>query len=273
MAIDLKYDQTTHFEFGKNWQNYLQTLTEEKIVNAQKDLATLIPDEELKGKTFFDIGSGSGLHSYCALKMGVKSLTAMDFDPDSVEATKSLLSRLWQKDNYNVFEGNVLQVDLGTKFEVVYSWGVLHHTGAMWEAIGAASRYVAPKGTFVIAIYQKTYCCGIWKVLKKFYSEAEPPTRLKMERIFTFLQKLKLRLMGKSPTKYIANYNKQRGMNWNHDIIDWLGGFPYESATPKEVISFVEKQGFKFKAGRNLNQRMPFGFFGSGCGEFVFIKT
>jgi 2-polyprenyl-3-methyl-5-hydroxy-6-metoxy-1,4-benzoquinol methylase len=270
MKADVKFDQQSHFEFGKNWQNYLTTLTGEKIDFAQKSLAELLPAEKLKGATFFDIGCGSGLHSLCALQMQVGELLAMDFDPDSVRATTGLLQKFWQGTNYKVFEGNILKLNLDKKFDVVYSWGVLHHTGAMWDAIRAASQFVKPDGTFVIAIYQKTYFCGVWKILKRIYNGSGPASRKLMENIYEGLKKMKLRLQGHNPTEYIAAYNRQRGMNWSHDIVDWLGGHPYESATPEEIIQFVESLGFKFQFGRRMNKKMPIGFFGSGCGEFVF---
>jgi 2-polyprenyl-3-methyl-5-hydroxy-6-metoxy-1,4-benzoquinol methylase len=270
MKPDQRYDQKSHFEFGQNWQSYLTTLTDEKIEFAQKDLTELVPAEQLKGASFLDIGCGSGLHSLCALRLGVGKLEAMDFDPDSVAATKDLLGKLIQASHYKVSQGNILTLKPTESFDIVYSWGVLHHTGAMWDAIRAASKFVKPEGTFVIAIYQKTLMCGMWKIFKKIYNHASPQGRRSIEKAFSKLKKLKFTLKGQDPAQVIAQYNQQRGMNWDHDIIDWLGGYPYESATPEEVIQYVEALGFQFIRGRRLNKKIPIGFFGSGCGEFVF---
>jgi 2-polyprenyl-6-hydroxyphenyl methylase/3-demethylubiquinone-9 3-methyltransferase len=65
--------------------------------------------------------------------------------------------------------------------------------------------------------------------------------------------------------------DKKRGMKWYTDVIDWLGGYPYESASPEEITQFMAQRDFtlvnSFKTGRRL------GFFGTGNAEYLFVRN
>lgn len=271
------YDVSTHFGFGENWADYALHITDEKINQAQRDLQRLLPDG-VQGKTFLDIGCGSGLHALAALKSGAALVSAIDFDPNSVKTTDAVLKQYWGGENTRVDWGNILDLDtldfLPEKyFDIVYSWGVLHHTGDMKSAIKNATGFVKPKGTFVLAIYKKTPLCTFWKKEKFFYTHAPGFVRGICNYIYAGLYCLGLISTGRNPVSYIRQYPQNRGMRFMTDIKDWLGGYPYESASPQEIEGLMNNLGFTLRCSYNTTPAAARGLFGSGCAEYVFAKN
>lgn len=271
------FDVKTHYSFGENWANYAQHLDQEHINQAVSNLSRLISSDKIKGKRFLDIGCGSGLHSLAAIKMGAGSLTAVDFDLDSVSTTRSVLERhAPEKSHYTVHHANILAPErtpellLKNSYDIVYSWGVLHHTGDQWTAIRNAASFVAPGGVFIIAIYKKTPLCSFWKIEKKTYTLMPKWMRPVFDILFATILVLAHTLSGKNPIRYIQNYRQERGMRFMNDIADWLGGYPYESASPAELQNFCEGLGFHLEQSFNTQKCSLFGLFGSGCAEYRF---
>ncbi|GHV58805.1 hypothetical protein FACS1894103_0950 [Campylobacterota bacterium] len=158
------------FAFGKNWERFLSTLEVDQIEDAKRALVKLIGTDDLKGKSFLDIGSGSGLHSLAAFLLGAK-VHSFDYDTDSVRCTQALQSR-YGNDDWTVEQGSALDSDYLAKlgeFDLVYSWGVLHHTGDMKTALELAGKRVKTGGTLAIAIYNTQLTTPFWKIVKRCY--------------------------------------------------------------------------------------------------------
>ncbi len=266
----LEDDYAEHFKFGENWNAYSKTITPDRIREAERGLLRLLPEEDLVGHTLLDIGCGSGLHSLAALNLGVESVVAIDIDPDSVNTTRSTLERFASHNQFTCHEGNVFNLpqDASNQYDIVYSWGVLHHTGNMWKAIRSAAALVKPGGKLVIAIYLKTRFCNFWTSEKRFFTKSPKLVQMPIVWIYSALCFLRILSTGKNPIAHIAEYDRERGMSWYRDRIDWLGGYPYESATPEEIIDFVAEQGGKLE--KSLNTRPSIGLLGTGCAEYVF---
>lgn len=265
-------DVSTHYEFGANWKDYSGKVDEEAIRQAEAGVLKLLSRDAIEGKSFLDIGSGSGLHSLAALRLGAKSVMAVDIDPDSVETTRAMLQANGAEATADVRLVSILSAEaeaLG-KYDIVYSWGVLHHTGAMWTAIEKAATHVDDGGLFVLAIYQKTPLCGAWKIEKRIFTKSGSFLRSLIRVPFIAAFKAGLALTGRSPSKYIENYKGARGMNFYNDIDDWLGGYPYESASETAIIQFVEKLGFAKEWASDLTPKL--GLFGTPCSEFRFRR-
>lgn len=262
-----------HYKFGENWKEFSEKINQTRIDTAKACLQKLIPASEIKDKTFLDIGSGSGLHSLAALQLGAKHVDAFDVDPDSVETTKKVLENYFNKNNYSVSQKNILDFkNFQKKYDIVYSWGVLHHTGSMWEAIEKASKLVKENGLFVIAIYKKTRFCEMWKSLKKTYCQASDDTKKLFEINYKEAQLGKYAHNPDFIKQHEENYIKSRGMSWDTDVKDWLGGYPYESATPQEIVDFIHKSNFLLEKAISLIPPGDEGRKGTGCAQYVFRK-
>jgi predicted RNA methylase len=263
----------SHFSFGENWAQYAEKIDETRIEEAEKSLLRLVGRETIQGHTFLDIGCGSGLFSLAAVRLGCKRLLAVDLDPNSVETTRKTLQRYapsganWDCKRVSVFDLDPTMI--GT-FDVVYSWGVLHHTGAMYKAIEKAAAMVAPNGTLTLALYGKTPFCGLWRIEKRIYSRSPQWAQRAIEGVYRVIVGARLALKGESLKKREQTYFQQRGMDMYHDTRDWLGGYPYESISPTEAMTFMHKLGFE--PIRSFVEP-SIGLLGAGCDEYTFTKS
>ena len=268
MTADL-LDVSTHFRFGENWADYADLVDERRIREAMDSIRRLVGD--IEGKTFLDIGSGSGLFSVAALRLGASEVLAIDLDEMSVATTRKLLEReggaLWRAEQMSVFD---LPEKVRQRFDVVYSWGVLHHTGDMWRAIDCASRMVADKGRLAIALYERTPLCGAWTAEKRIYRKLPALLQKGVRSVYMTAWGAGMLAKGHNPWRRLRE-GHERGMDVAHDAHDWLGGYPYQSTCPGEVDPFLRERGFTRQALVPWPVRLA-GLFGSGCTEYVFQR-
>ena len=260
------------FRFGENWSRFLSVLDHSRIFEAERSLKEMLEVDDLARKSFLDIGSGSGLFSLAARRLGAR-VYSFDYDPDSVACTGELKRRYFPGDtDWMVEEGNVLDRDylksLG-KFDVVYSWGVLHHTGAMWRALENAGLPVADGGRLFIAIYNdQGGKSRRWRQVKRLYLSGAPGKSL-VSALFIpyfFFGGLGVDLLrGRNPRARYTEYKRSRGMSVVHDWFDWLGGYPFEVAKPEEVFEFYRDRGFVLK-------KLTTAGGGLGNNQFVFTR-
>jgi len=260
------------YEFGKNWQSFIQTsFSAERRDIAKQRLLEFVKRQDLQNLSFLDIGSGSGLHSLAAFDAGALRIHSFDFDELSVRSTGQLKALAGSPSNWTVERGDVLNPgylqNLGL-WDIVYSWGVLHHTGAMWNALDNAAGRVAPNGMLFIALYSSNVAnpsTEFWLDTKRRYNSASAIGKRWMEVWYLWrfgLDRNPLRLH--RLIKQASEKKKQRGMSYMVDVRDWLGGWPMEYADDQQIIDVMkEKHGFSLT---NIST-------GQACTEFLFART
>ena len=265
-------DLNDRFPFGRNWAAFLDSVDELRIAEAIKSLADMLETRDLSGKTFVDIGSGSGLFSLAARRMGAR-VHSLDYDPESVECTRELRRRYFPEDpGWRVEQGSALDrpylESLG-KFDIVYSWGVLHHTGAMWKALEYVAPMVAPEGKLFLALYNdQGGPSRRWLWVKRTYNKyplMRWPLLLGSFWRLYWRGLLKDLLLLRPGHTFRAYKQNRRGMSWWRDLVDWVGGYPFEVSKAEQILDFYRRRGF-------VLQRLvtdP----GLGCNQFVFLNV
>jgi len=263
-------DSKDRFSFGENWSRFLTTLNDDRIKEAEKSLQEKLGLEKLEGKIFLDVGSGSGLFSLAAYHLGAK-VFSFDYDQDSVNCTKYLKEKYASNDErWTVNQGSVLDKGFLKKFgkvDILYSWGVLHHTGHLYVAFENVANLVANGGHLFISIYNdQGGASNRWKWLKKTYNNSN--IFIKYLIIFyTFIKQwwkdLFLDTLKGRPLLSLKNYKQNRGMSPYYDLIDWVGGYPFEVAKPEEVFNFFKERNFELQLLKTCAG-------GLGCNEYVF---
>jgi len=266
-------EEKRRFKFGNNWKQYLKLLNQQKINFSKECLLGFLDEKTLKGKKFLDVGSGSGLSSLVA-KIAGAEVYSFDYDEESVACSQYLKHKYFPDDpKWKIAQGSALDskylASLG-KFDIVYSWGVLHHTGEMDQALELIEQNVAENGKLFISLYNdQGLTSKFWIAIKKAYVNSP----YLIQQIILFL--CYLRLWGPTTIKDFIkfrpfytwkNYSQNRGMSPQQDVKDWVGGYPFEVSKPEKIIHFFIKKGY------NLQKLKTCGG-GKGCNEFLFVKN
>lgn len=251
------------FRFGQNWQSFIRNLSAEQVLAAQESLKRLFEEEDLSGKSFVDVGCGSGLFSLAARNLGA-TVVSFDFDEDAVDCTKGLKSQYFPEDrSWTVMQGSALDLEflrsLGG-FDIVYSWGVLHHTGNLARALDNLFHLSKPGSLVCVALYNhQTYASRYWSMVKRNY------VRFPLIRPFLVLVHFIYPGIPSALLRFAQKRSRERGMSFFSDLKDWLGGWPFETISPEETVQQFARAGFDLASFKGVGKR-------SGCNEYVFVR-
>jgi 2-polyprenyl-6-hydroxyphenyl methylase/3-demethylubiquinone-9 3-methyltransferase len=261
------------FAFGANWRAFLQRLTPERLRQAEESLRGLLGRDELCGLRLLDMGCGSGLFSLAARRLGA-AVVSCDFDPDSVACAEGLRATFRPEDaDWTILRGSVLDREFLARlgaFDVVYSWGVLHHTGAQWKALDNAAALVAPGGLLAVALYNhQPFFTPLHRAMKRAACRWPLAGRFAIAPAYALGVGAALAaadlVRGRNPLARHQASGLPRGMSFWHDVLDWVGGWPFETSTPEQVFDFCRARGFALRSLRTVGGK-------SGCNEFVFLR-
>ena len=150
------------------------------------------------------------------------------------------------------------------------AWGVLHHTGHMWSALENTIGRTKLGGRLYVAIYNDQAATSRrWTCVKRLYNRVPPvlqmgvllPALVRIWGPTVLRDTLRLR-----PLHTWRTYQSSRGMNAWHDLVDWVGGYPFEVAKPEEVIDFCLQRALQLTHLKTCGG-------GRGCNEYVFVRT
>jgi 2-polyprenyl-6-hydroxyphenyl methylase/3-demethylubiquinone-9 3-methyltransferase len=260
------------FAFGENWRRFLSVITDERIEEATKSLRDFLGCETLAGKTFLDIGSGSGLFSLAARRLGA-TVISFDYDPQSVACTQELKRRYFPEDGtWRIEQGSVLDrryVESLGQFEVCYSWGVLHHTNNLWQALHNAHLAVKPGGLLYIAIYRdEGIVSACWKVVKRAYCSG-PMGKAVLTALFYpafFCGGLAIDLVKfRNPVRRYREHIRLRGCRSSTTGLTGSAGIRMRWRPADRLVAFFENLGYRL-----LKLQAPGHGFGNN--QFVFQK-
>jgi len=265
------------FSFGQNWQRFLRTVDERRIEEAEASLRAFLEVDHLRGRTFLDLGCGSGLFSLAAQRLGAEQVVSLDYDDASVDVTTELRRRFApHASNWRVHRGDVLDaasLHQHGRFDVVYAWGVLHHTGHMWGALDNIIQSVTTDGRLFIAIYNdQGLTSRMWLAVKRSYNRLPGWTQPACVALVMAPRELRFAIaetLAGRPFGYFRSwteYRRNRGMSRWHDLVDWVGGLPFEVAKPEEIFDFYRSRGFEL-------ERLTTSGGGLGCNQFVFRRA
>ncbi len=274
MPAEQNIAKENRFQFGKNWTKFLRVLNDERIAEAEKSLQEMLKVNDLRGKTFLDVGSGSGLFSLAAARLGASRIHSFDYDSQSVACTQRLKDMYYRDSvHWSVEQGSALDADYLSKlgqWDIVYSWGVLHHTGDMKRALETMIPLVKDDGALFIAIYNKQrIATNLWTGIKRTYVRGGTLVRGIILTVcigYFILRGLFADLLRwRNPLKRYTEQYTPRGMSVFYDWIDWVGGYPFETAKPEEIFCFYRKRGFTL-------EKLVTCYGTSGINEYVFRK-
>jgi SAM-dependent methyltransferase len=261
------------FAFGRNWRSFVELVDDERTGAAAQSLVRALGTADLTGRTFLDIGCGSGLFSLAACRLGAR-VRSLDYDGEAVAATLKLRRRFAPDADWTVEQGSILDERLVARlgcFDIVYAWGVLHHTGDLWRAMELVARLARPGGLLYLSVYNdQGFESRVWRRVKRTYNKSGPlRRRLLIAGSVGYLgwrhPVARLVELARGGASVRCGSERGRGMSRRHDLVDWVGGYPFEVAKPEQVFTFLRARGYELCHLKTCGG-------GIGCNEFVFTR-
>jgi 2-polyprenyl-3-methyl-5-hydroxy-6-metoxy-1,4-benzoquinol methylase len=135
--IDRRFLDSAYYAAGQNGQPF----------------GRFLKPDFVSGKQVLEIGCGMGTHAEMLLRNGAR-LTAIDQTALAVESTRRRLE-------LKQLDARVLQQDAekltlpDRSFDVVWTWGVIHHSSSTEQCVSEISRVLRPGGRLMMMVYYR----------------------------------------------------------------------------------------------------------------------
>ena len=144
------------------------------LVKTRDYVFTILPDRNFN--RILDAGCGTGVCSL-ALAERANQVLAVDMSLQSLKTAVELAHKIGRH-NIEFKQASVLDLPFASEsFDLVYSWGVIHHTPSPIRALDELVRVLAPGGLLVLAAYRKTRLTVIHEIARKFCLRLPPLLR------------------------------------------------------------------------------------------------
>jgi ubiquinone/menaquinone biosynthesis C-methylase UbiE len=121
----------------------------------EKPFDNLIDFNNLKNKSVLEIGVGVGSHA-ALIAPYTKSYTGIDLTKYATNMTSNRMELGSLKKNYKIIQMNAEKLDLpDNSIDMVWSWGVIHHSANTEKVLDEIHRVLKPGGTAKIMVYHR----------------------------------------------------------------------------------------------------------------------
>jgi len=193
-------------------------------------------DAEIEGKRILDAGCGMGVFSVVFGKKGAARVIGIDLSEEGVRRAQRAASH-FNLSNVEFREGNILRLPYPDgSFDIVWSWGTLHHTAEPLKALEELIRVLKNGGTLFVTLYRSTKLSFLHEGIRK-------TLRLAHRRMWPLLAKL-IALALFPATLFLKRRKKARaGENLSDLVLDWYFNPVRHYYRPGEIRQLLEQEG------------------------------
>jgi SAM-dependent methyltransferase len=205
--------------------------------------------EQIRGKRVLDAGCGQGRWSYGFIKLGA-TVRGIDTSVSAIKYANEHLKRTTPPARFCVLnvldERQLSKVFNNAEFDIIWCWGVLHHTGDPEKGFDNLVKLLKPGGTIHLYLYgKKSFVNKFWRrVFNVMPLDKRKRLAERMARLQTLVGKIKLNKVTRFPVG--AFYNLFPFSPSAHSNFDAYSPSLASNHAEKEVKEWFTKRGLIF---------------------------
>ncbi|MFQ6107920.1 MAG: class I SAM-dependent methyltransferase [Candidatus Aminicenantales bacterium] len=234
------------------WQNYTP-----EYAASKKHWALFFDPEEVLNKSVLDAGCGTGVFSIIFARMGALSVVGIDISKRSLERAQRQADQLGLQ-NATFQKVNMLRLPFTDAcFDIVWSWGSVHHTADPFGCLAELIRVLKPGGSLLVAVYRRTGLTFLHETLRKGLIRLPSKYWIPFSRFLSLVAAPGISLFKKRD-------KSRKGEKLEQLLFDWFFVPIRHSYLPEEIKSFLVKRGLVIK------KYLPFSGRFNSTSNFIF---